>query len=68
MKNPNSFELVDAVLMADGILCACYRGANSFNSVVTENKAIAKDLKIVEWNRFCGGKSGTDIKYARYAL
>ena len=67
-KNPNSFELVDAVLMNDGTLCATYRGTNSFNAVVTESKAIAKDLKIVEWNRFCGGKSGTDMKYARQAL
>jgi surfactin synthase thioesterase subunit len=67
-KNPNSFELVDAILMADGTLCASYRGTNSFNAVVTEHKAIAKNLKIVEWNHFCGGKSGTDMKYARQAL
>ncbi len=67
-KNPNSFELVDAVLMNDSTLCATYRGTNSFNAVVTESKAIAKDLKIVEWSRFCRGKSGTDMQYARQAL
>ena len=63
-----SYELVDAALMDDGTLCATYRGTNSFNAVITENKAIAKNLKIVEWNRFCAGKSGTDMKYAQQAL
>ena len=67
-KNPSSFELVDAALMDDGTLCATYRGTNSFNAVITENKAIAKNLKIVEWNRFCAGKSGTDMKYTQQAL
>jgi hypothetical protein len=67
-KNPASFELVDAILLSDGTLCAVYRGTNSFNAVVTENKAIAKDLRVVDWNRFCGGKSGKDMKYARQAL
>ena len=67
-QNPNAFELVDAILMNDGTLCATYRGTNSFGAVVTESKAIAKDLTIVGWNRFCGGKRGTDMKYARQAL
>ena len=67
-KNPATFELADVTLMDDGTLCAEYRGTNSFNAVVTENKAIAKDLRVVEWNRFCGGKSGKDMKYARQAL
>lgn len=67
-KNPASFELVDATLMDDGTVCVVYRATNSFNAVVTENKAIAKDLRVVEWNRYCGGKSGKDMKYARQAL
>jgi len=67
-KNPNSFEIVTAILMNDGTLCATYRGTNSFNAVITENKAVAKNLKIVGWNRFCGGKSGRDMKSAQYAL
>lgn len=67
-KNPTSFELVDAILMDDGTVCVVYRGTNSFNAVVTENKAIAKDMRLVDWNRFCGGKSGKDMKYARQAL
>ena len=67
-KNPASFELVEAWLMDDGTACVVYRGTNSFNAVVTESKAISKDMKVVDWNRFCGGKSGTDMKYARQAL
>ena len=67
-KNPASFELVDALLMDDDTACVIYRGTNSFNAVVTENKAIAKDLRVVDWNRFCAGKSGKDMKYARQAL
>lgn len=67
-KNPNSFEIVSAILMNDGTLCATYRGTNSFNAVITENQAVAKNLKIVDWNRFCGGKSGRDMKYAKHAL
>lgn len=67
-KNPKSFELVDAVLMKDDTLCITYRGTNGFNAVVTENKAILKSSKIVEWNRFCANKTGTDMTYARHAL
>jgi len=67
-KNPASFELVDALLMDDGTACVVYRGTNSFNAVVTENKAIGKDLRVVDWNRFCAGKSGKDMKYVRQAL
>lgn len=67
-KNPASFELTETLLMDDGTLCAVYRGTNSFNAVVTENKAISKDARFVEWNRYCAGKSGKDMKYARHAL
>ena len=67
-KNPTSFELVDALLMDDGTVCVVYRGTNSFNAVVTENKAIARDLRVVDWNRFCAGKSGKEMTYARQAL
>ncbi len=67
-KNPASFELVEATLMKDDTVCVVYRGTNSFNAVVTESKAIAKNLRVVEWNRFCAGKSGKDMMYARRAL
>lgn len=62
-KNPKSFEIIDAILMDDGTLCTTYRGTNSFNAVIKEDKAIAKNMKIVDWNKFCGGKRGTDMKY-----
>jgi hypothetical protein len=67
-KNPASFELVKALLTDDGTVCVVYRGTNSFNAVVTENRAISKDARVVDWNRFCGGKSGKDMKFARQAL
>lgn len=67
-KNPASFELVEALLMDDGTVCVVYRGTNSFNAVVTENKAISKDSRVVDWDRYCGGKSGRDMKLARQAL
>lgn len=67
-KNPASFELVEALLMDDGTVCVVYRGTNSFNAVVTENKAISTDARVVDWNRYCGGKSGKDMKFARQAL
>jgi hypothetical protein len=67
-KNPKSFELVDAILMDDGTLCVTYRGTNSFNAVVTNSTAISKSMKVVDWNKFCSGKSGRDMKSAQYAL
>ncbi|MGK2900527.1 MAG: hypothetical protein ACSLE9_17885 [Burkholderiaceae bacterium] len=35
LKNPQSFQLVQAVIQSDGSACISYRGTNSFNAVVT---------------------------------
>lgn len=67
-KNPASFELVDALLMPSGVLCVTYRGTNSFNAIVTENKAIRSSFEIGAWNKECAGQSGANYKYARRAL
>jgi hypothetical protein len=67
-KNPKSFEVVDAILMNDGTLCVTYRGTNSYNAVVTDSTAISKNMKVVNWNKFCAGKSGRNMKSAQYAL
>jgi hypothetical protein len=60
-KNPASFELVEAIRMDDLALCITYRGTNSFNAVVTENKVLLKDWKTGEWNKSCSGKTGADV-------
>ena len=67
MKNPASFEFVDATLIGDTV-CIIYRGTNSFNAVITQHSAIRKDFKVGDWNKECAGKSGTDYSHAKYAL
>lgn len=68
MKNPASFELVDAIYMKDGTVCVTYRGTNSFNAVVTQTTGIDTKNKQVSWNAKCGGKTGTNYNHARAAL
>lgn len=60
-KNPASFELVEAIRMDDQALCITYRGTNSFNAIVTENKVLLQDGKTGEWNKHCSGKTGADV-------
>ncbi|WP_255368720.1 hypothetical protein [Polaromonas sp. OV174] len=71
-KNPNSFSLNSAVLMADGSICYEYRATNSFNAVVPGKLVITQNNKATQegrdWNKFCGGKTGTDYSHARQAL
>jgi len=67
-KNPDSFKLVDAIMMGDGSICYTYRGTNSFNAVVTNNYVITKtggSNSADTWNKHCGGKTGTDYGRAR---
>jgi hypothetical protein len=68
LNDPASFDLVEALLMPDGTLCVTYRGTNAFNAVLTKTSALSTDLKVVDWNRYCAGKTGTDMLYARRAL
>lgn len=68
LKNPASFELVTAARMDSGTLCVVYRGTNSFNAIITEQKAVKADLSFGDWNRHCGGKSGKDLTYIRQAI
>ncbi len=67
MKNPASFELVQVIRLENKTLCVTYRGTNSFNAVITEHKAIAKDGSVVDYSR-CSGKTGEDVGYIRQAL
>lgn len=71
-KNPDSFNLNSATLMADGSICYEYRATNSFNAVVPGKLVITKNNKTTQkgrdWNKFCGGKTGTDYSHARQAI
>jgi RNA polymerase subunit RPABC4/transcription elongation factor Spt4 len=68
VKNPASFELVQALRMTDGTLCVRYRGTNSFNAIVTEQVPILRTAKLGVWNTHCGGKKGEDITEIKAAL
>jgi hypothetical protein len=63
MKDPDSFRLVDAILMDDGTLCMTDRAKNSFNATVTDNIAVLKNFKTGVWNKTCGGKTGKNMNY-----
>lgn len=63
-KNPKSFELVEALYMPSGAVCITYRATNSFNAVVTNNAAVAKNDKMGDWNKLCGGKIGNSYRHA----
>jgi len=67
-KNPASFELESAILMANGALCVKYRATNSFNAVVPEQKVITAKAAFGDWGKDCSGKTGIDYKKARHAL
>jgi len=70
-KNPKSFELDSALLMADGTICYQYHATNSFNAVVPGFYALSATKgsdQVSDWNKWCGGKTGTDFTYARRAL
>ena len=71
MKNPDSFKLESAAMMADGSICYEYRSTNSFNAVVPGRYVMAPKNSgdsAASWNKYCGGKSGTDYTSARQAL
>ncbi|NML43496.1 hypothetical protein HHL11_07035 [Ramlibacter sp. G-1-2-2] len=70
MKNPDSFQLEDALFMPDGSACYTYRARNSFNAidrgaaVFDGTKLVTSDEKRIFkpiWKKLCEGKSGEDI-------
>lgn len=77
MKNPASFDLVDATRMDDGTLCLSYRATNSFNAVVPGEAVITKDRIFTsdkrdrfatEYNKRCANKSGKRMRHIRVLL
>lgn len=68
LKNPASFELVQAVRLENGTLCITFRATNSFNAIITEHKAIKPDNSLGEWNKHCTGHSGDNVTNIKHAL
>jgi RNA polymerase subunit RPABC4/transcription elongation factor Spt4 len=71
MKNPAAFELVSALMTQGPTLCLTYRSTNSFNAVITDRYVVSDKVSsgtVDAWNKYCGGKSGTDYTYARRAI
>lgn len=71
MKNPDSFQLVSALMVQGPTICLTYRSTNSFNAVVTEQYTLNDKVSSTsarDWNKHCGGKSGDDYSYAKSAL
>lgn len=66
-KDPSSFELVSLVVMSDKTECLVFRARNSFNAIVTDQRAFLNG-KSVDWNKHCGGKTGDDYSHARQAI
>jgi len=70
-KNSSSFQLENAMLMADGSMCFEFLAANSFNAMVREQVVVTeagatKDAAV--WNERCAGKQGKNYTYLRTAL
>lgn len=74
MKDPESFELKQLLLMTDGTACYTYRAKNSFNAtlqssaVLTQGKAMqflveSKDGNrfVTTWNAKCAKATGDDL-------
>lgn len=71
MKNPASFDLVNAIRLEGGILCIEYRATNSFNAITTSMMVVRDgkaDASGELWNRHCANKTGRDISHARAVL
>jgi hypothetical protein len=73
MKNPDSFELEEALRMDDGTLCLSYRAANSSNTIIPGRAVISMGSTITSaadreqfdpiWSKFCGNKTGTVVTH-----
>lgn len=71
LKDPNSFELRQAIRLPDKTVCVVYMGTNSFNAKITDYAVILKDsiaLGSDSYRKHCGGKVGDDISHIRHAI
>lgn len=70
-KDPASFNLESALMMADGTICYEYRAKNSFNAVVPGTHVLGAKVNSNEasaWNKYCGGKTGTVFSSVRSVI
>lgn len=68
LKNPASFQFVDAGVVDGGALCLTYRATNSFNAVITEQIAVKRNFQKGDWNKECGGKYPQEMNHIKQAL
>lgn len=73
VKNPDSFKLVSAVLVADDVACIRYRATNSFNAVVPGHAVLSLPKKVsssepADWNTYCADKTGTGYEFPDLVL
>ena len=66
MKDPDSFKLKSAVLMADGSACYTYSATNTFGGRMEEYGVLTPTGKILlndptPYNKFCAGKTGHEL-------
>jgi hypothetical protein len=68
LNNPDSFQLVTAIRLANGTLCLNIRGTNAFNALILAQEAIDWDGKFLEYSDVCSGRTGKDITYIKQAV
>lgn len=69
MRNPDSFRLVEALIMDDGATCYDYRAQNGFGGMNVGHAVLAPNDQfkssdspgyVTLWNKECGNKTGVD--------
>lgn len=71
MKNPDSFQLVSALMVQGPTICLVYSSTNSFNAIVTEHYTLSEKVSTTgdaAWHEHCAGKTGDDYTHAKRAL
>lgn len=70
MRNPDSFKLIQVILMPSGVACFDYRAENGFGGMNRDQAVLYHRTKIVAdddprfpalWNRECADKVGQDV-------
>jgi hypothetical protein len=66
MKDPDSFQLKSATLMADHSACYEYSATNTFGGRMREYAVLTPKRKILfndatTWNKYCTNKSGLEL-------
>ena len=65
MRNPDSFQLISAVVMPKGQYCYEYRAQNGFGGMNVEDAVLYAPMVLSTstdaWNKYCGGKTGEDL-------